>query len=240
MKINLYIIGLGGIGSNLCEPICKFLNYTDYAEDYSLIFIDGDSYEEGNKTRQYFEDENKNINKAFASAKTMHFRYNQLKIKHEDIYINSQNIESVIDKSTPAIILSGVDNHKTRKLIQDHCNEMDNVLCISGGNDYYDGDIFVFAKKNNIQLAPTIYQNNPAIKNPKDRHPDEIGCEELVQSEPQLLFTNGTASIIMQWCFYNYHRLFHNNDVIIHKNDIKFDIQEMAVLSHNRPTKKEN
>jgi len=232
-KVSIYIIGLGGIGSCLCEPICRYINYLENRRDYDIILIDGDSYDDGNLARQYFEWDEIGENKAEVQAKKMKNKFEELDIKTEAIYINSQNIKNtIVDNS---IILSGVDNHKTRKIIQDHCNKLSNCLYISGGNFYIDGDVIIFAKKDGVQLSPTIYQDHKDIANPTDRTPDEIGCDELVESVPQLLFTNGTVSICMQWAFYNYYKLFQENNISIYKNKISFDICEMSVISRNRP-----
>jgi len=236
MHKNVYIIGLGGIGSCLCEPICRFLNYQNDAGDYTITLIDGDQYSRSNLTRQYFHDSDIDENKAKIQYDMMKKKFYNISLDYKDIYLNEQNIKDLIQDNS--IILGGVDNHKTRHLIQKYAEYvLHNVLYISGGNDYYIGDIFVYAKKNGEQLSPTIYQNNKDIMFPTDKLPDELGCDELVESEPQLLFTNGTASMCIQWAFYNYYQLF-DKDIEIIKNDIKFDILEMAVLSSHRKIKK--
>jgi len=234
-KINIIFVGLGGIGSNLCEPICRFINYLPDRDRYEIVMVDGDHYENKNLSRQYFNSIDVGLNKAETQMNLMKEKFRDLNISAVNEYLTEDNITTTIPEKS--IILSGVDNHKTRKLIQDHCNDLQNVLYISGGNFYIDGDILIFANCNGRQLAPTIYQNHADIANPVDKMPHEISCEELVESEPQLLFTNGTVSICMQWAFYNYYKMFDDENIEITKNEIIFDIVEMRVISHNRPIK---
>lgn len=47
------IIGLGGIGGALVEPLCRFLNF-DEKNEWQVVLVDGDVYEERNATRQSF------------------------------------------------------------------------------------------------------------------------------------------------------------------------------------------
>jgi len=49
----IVVIGLGGIGSALVEPLCRFLNFDDKAE-WQVVLVDGDNYEEKNTSRQTF------------------------------------------------------------------------------------------------------------------------------------------------------------------------------------------
>jgi molybdopterin/thiamine biosynthesis adenylyltransferase len=46
------LIGLGGIGKALVEPLCRFLNFRK--ESWEVVLVDGDEYEEDNATRQNF------------------------------------------------------------------------------------------------------------------------------------------------------------------------------------------
>ena len=44
------VIGLGGIGGFVAEPLCRYLNYEPGVRE--VAFIDGDLYEERNANRQ--------------------------------------------------------------------------------------------------------------------------------------------------------------------------------------------
>jgi len=49
------IIGAGGIGSHLAQPLGRMLEYSD-TEPAAIIIVDGDTYEEKNRARQSFKD----------------------------------------------------------------------------------------------------------------------------------------------------------------------------------------
>jgi molybdopterin/thiamine biosynthesis adenylyltransferase len=232
---HIYFIGLGGIGSQLCEPICRFINHFDDMKKWKITFIDGDDYESSNKTRQLITFKDLGKNKAKSQYQKMYQLFPQLELDTNAIYINKQNIKDCIDPDENIFILSGVDNHKTRHVIQEYCLSLNNVLLLSGGNEYIDGDVQIFARKNEKNLLPPIWKYNPDILKPKDKSPDEIGCDELVKSEPQLIFTNGMVSSCMQMAFYNYYEMFDaNKEINIDKSVIMFDITEMAVVSKKR------
>ena len=106
---------------------------------------------------------------------------------------------------------------------------------LSGGNEYIDGDVQIYAKKDGKALLPPIWKYNPGILNPKDKSPEEIGCDELTESEPQLIFTNGMVSACMQMAFYKYYKMFDTGiDIEIDKSVVMFDILELAVVSKLR------
>ena len=233
--INIYFIGLGGIGSQLCEPICRFINHLKDRKSYKLFFVDGDDYESSNQSRQNIKHTDLGKNKASSQYNRMYGLFPNLEMEVIAIYINKQNIGDCFNLDEKSIILGGVDNNKTRHLMQTVANEIDNVLLLSGGNEYIDGDVQMFAKKNGKALLPPIWKYNPEILKPKDKSPEEIGCDELTESEPQLIFTNGLVSACMQMAFYNYYKMFDADiEIEIDKSVIMFDISEMAVVSKLR------
>jgi len=234
-KTNIYMIGLGGIGSQLCEPICRYINYLENRDCYKLILIDGDAYEESNQTRQYISKFDIDGNKAEIQKKKMQTILPQLEIESKAIYINKRNMKDWFDVSVDNnIFLVGVDNNKTRNQIQKICNTLKNVLLLSGGNEYIDGDVQIFARKNNIDLTPPIWKYNKNILKPTDKSPDEVGCDELVESVPQLIFTNGMVANCMSMAFYKYYNMFADDDIEIDKSVIMFDIIELSVVSKKR------
>jgi len=233
MKTHIYFIGLGGIGSQLCEPLCRFVNNLPNCSDYMFTFIDGDEYETSNQSRQSFDFIDLGNNKAISQVTKISKLFPNLDINSNAIYINKQNIANVIQPIDNIIILAGVDNNKTRHVLQEYANGVENILLLSGGNEYIDGDVQIFVRKNGVNLTPPIWKYNPGILKPKDRSPEEIGCSELIESVPQLIFTNGMVSSCMMMAFYNYYELF-DKEIEIDKSVIMFDIKEMAVVSKLR------
>jgi len=196
-KLDIVIIGLGGVGSILSERLCRFINFSrDMAA--SILLVDGDAYEPKNYERQEFI---RMGNKADIKADELTMKFNNIEFNTYDAYINEENITSVIKEGT--IVFICVDNHKSRMVINNYCKNLNNVTIISGGNELTDGNAQLYVRKGGKNLTPDLCTYHPEIANPEDKLPDEMSCEELSVSEPQLYFTNLGVATFMCWLFYN-------------------------------------
>ena len=90
----------------------------------------------------------------------------------------------------------------------------------------------IYVKKGGKELTPDICAYHPEIDSPTDKSPEDMSCEELSESSPQLFFTNLGAATIMCWAFYN---VIIRNDVNI--SEVYFDIISMTSLSKMRKVK---
>lgn len=197
--MNIKIIGIGGVGGILLPILAKYLNYYQKESSITMTAIDGDAYEDENKTRQFFH---RIGNKAEVSIERIKSQFPDLICEFKAEYITTDNIEYLIEERD--ILFLAVDNHKTRLLVSDFCeNYLDDAVLISGGNEYIDGNMQIYIRKEgeNITL-PIANSFHPEIQNPKDKSPDELGCEEIIESEPQLIFTNNFIAAIMLNAFY--------------------------------------
>lgn len=228
-KINIKIIGLGGIGTYLCDPLFRFLNaQNNILTDATLI--DGDIIESKNFDRQvlrgsgYKSEKKKNdLERLFS---------NNISFNSIPEYLNVDNISKYINDYD--YVFMCVDNHKTRKIVSDYVETLDNISLISGGNDYTDGNVQIFIKEDGKKILPSITDYHPEIVNYNDKSPEEMSCEELQNSEPQLIFTNLFASTIMVSCFYNLFIYNSTNNI----SEIYFDIIQLSALSKVRELKK--
>ena len=214
--MNIKIIGLGGIGSILCEKICRFINYSKDL-DAILTLVDGDRYEPKNYERQVFGQIG---NKAIVKERELRIKFDKTKVDSISEFINNNNITNIIQNKD--VIFLCVDNHKTRKIVSDYCKTLSDVTLISGGNEFTDGNVQIYVKKGGKDLTPDLCAYHPEIDNPDDKLPEEMSCEELAQSDPQLFFTNLGAATFMCWAFYN---VVVNGDYRI--SEVYFDIQSM-------------
>jgi molybdopterin/thiamine biosynthesis adenylyltransferase len=228
-KQNISIVGLGGIGSILSEKISRFLNYAPSFHGSRIKLIDGDEYEEKNLQRQEFGSFG---NKAVVKSVDLKREYPNLNFETFGEYVNFSNISEVL-KGEDVIFLC-VDNHKTRKLVSNFAEELQNVILISGGNDFIDGNVQTYIRKDGKDITPSLTDYHPEIETPKDKSPDEMSCEELaVSSSPQLFFANLTAATIMCWSFYN--SVAENKPVV--PCEVYFDIEKMKSDAKVRATK---
>jgi molybdopterin/thiamine biosynthesis adenylyltransferase len=197
--MNIVIIGLGGVGSILSERLCRFLNYSySVSHKISILLVDGDIYELKNYERQEF---NRIGNKAEIKADEIAMKFSNLELDVYDSYINEGNIADVIKEGD--IVFVCVDNHKSRMIINNYCKNLNNVTLISGGNELTDGNVQLFVRQGGEDLTPDLCKYHPEIANPTDKLPEEMSCDELAHSEPQLYFANLGVATFMCWMFYN-------------------------------------
>jgi len=224
--MNIRIIGLGGVGSILSERLCRFLNYASDVSA-SITLVDGDSYEQKNYERQEFSTFG---NKAEVKASDLELQFPQIDLDVYPAFINEATTAEVIKEGD--IVFLCVDNHKTRMIVNNYCKQLKDVTLISGGNELTDGNVQTYIRKGNKDITPDLAAYHPEIANPDDKLPDELSCEQLANSDPQLYFANLGVATIMCWSFYN--------AVIKSKleaSEVYFDILSMNTLAQNRTVK---
>jgi len=113
-------------------------------------------------------------------------------------------------------------------LINDRALQLNNLIIISGGNEFTDGNVQIFIRKDGSNVTPSLTDYHPEIEEADDKSPEEMSCEELSKSEPQLLFTNLMAATLMCCSFLNV--LKENYSV----SEIYFDIETMKTLGKSR------
>jgi len=224
--MNIKIIGLGGVGSILAERLCRFLNYGSEIVS-KITLVDGDSYEEKNYVRQEFSTFG---NKSEVKAGDLEIQYPDLDLDVYPAFVNETTLSDVIKEGD--VVFLCVDNHKTRMIVNNYCKNLKDVTLISGGNELTDGNVQTYIRRDNVDKSPDLCAYHPEIANPDDKLPDEMSCEELSHSEPQLYFTNLGVATIMCWSFYN---------VVVRSqleaSEVYFDITSMNALAQKRTVK---
>lgn len=197
--MDVKVIGLGGIGTALLAFLPRYLAFDQARrkERDILTLIDGDHYEPNNMQRQAFGEFG---DKADVKAREVRREQEYLAVNSIVEYVKPDNIANIIEEGN--VVFLGVDNHKTRKLVSDHCGTLRNVVLVSGGNELTDGNVQVYVRKGGVDVTPSLSKYHPEIENPADKRPDEMSCEELAQSRPQLLFTNAAVAVAMLTAFY--------------------------------------
>jgi len=197
MNMDITVIGLGGVGSILIERLCRFLNFSnDY--DVEILLVDGDEYEQKNYERQEFA---RLGNKADIKATELSVKFSKLGFDAFEEYITEENVSEAIGEGD--IVFMCVDNHKTRMIVSNYCKNLKDITLISGGNEFTDGNVQLYVRRDGKDLTPDLCKYHPEIATPDDKLPTEMSCEELSVSEPQLYFTNLGVATIMCWTFYN-------------------------------------
>ena len=185
------VIGCGGIGSWLIPPLARFLA----AEQFPgiLALWDGDHYEEKNAVRQDFAARDISLNKADA----MWDKLDQLDLKLRKESNSRFVVESNVALAVPenGIVLTAVDNHPCRVLIDQAARGRSNVAVISAQNGKYDGSAYVHIRAGGEDLTRPLLDAYPSLAEVKRGNRAEMGCEDLIEAgETQLLVTNNAAA----------------------------------------------
>jgi molybdopterin/thiamine biosynthesis adenylyltransferase len=206
----IVVIGIGGIGSHLLPPLLQYLRGKEFYRD--IIFVDGDHYEEKNKERQIVTGVGEN--KADSTAK-YYMDSLKMNISSSPRYVTQENIRFLIGNDD--VIFLCVDNNKTRKLIDDYISNLDSVCLISGGNELLDGNAQIVMRSSGEYVTKRMSDVHPEMMNPTDKSPDEMSCEELQHSQPQIGIVNAGISDVMRRMFFglinkgiNYYETYVN------------------------------
>jgi len=233
--MKLVIVGLGGIGSHLLLPLMQFVNYEQKTFE-EVWFVDGDKYELKNNRRQHVAKQDEN--KAIAQVGYYREMFPTLSLMFVDKYITADNISKVVKDND--VVLLCVDNNKTRKLFQDHFETVENLTLISGGNELVDGNVMIMQKKEGKMLTPTMSEMHPELETPTDKSPEEMSCEELEESAPQIGIVNATVGDLMRRTLYamvngrgiNYNEIFVNCETGAEKAITNTTQQDRLVVSN--------
>lgn len=228
-----FVIGAGGIGYHLVEPLVRFLNYN--ATESEVIIVDGDTVEEGNLGRQHIAS-SVGRNKAEVLASTINSRILPKKsVRHIPLFltptsVNGPEFDSVI--TTDSVFFVCVDNNATRVFVETICCNLRSSVMISGGNDEFKGQAQLFIRMNGKNLTPLPSEVNPEILE-IDQFPDEVGCDQIVASEPQIIFTNNmVASSMLNLWFSQVWLKVNKPEALI--NEVCTDITKSSAFPFNR------
>lgn len=217
--LKIKVIGCGGIGSWLVDPLCTLLNFSSIPS-VEVSLIDGDIYEERNRERQNFGEIGP---KASVTANRLRERFPRLMFWDHPVYLTDANIITHVREGD--IVAVCVDNHKTRKLISERAEELENITVVSGGNELTDGNVLLYVRRDgeNVTL-PLANKYHPELLNPGDKNPGdekEKGCQVMAAVEPQLVATNFAAASHM---LNELYKIVTNHDRVGKLNEINFDI----------------
>jgi len=229
---SIRVIGVGGIGLSLLPSLCRYLNYHPEIDDVDVFLIDGDEYEARNQSRQAFQEMG---NKAEVTRRQYETEFQNLFFNAVQEYLTEDNIGYHVREGD--IIFCCVDNHSTRKLVIEECQNLENMILISGGNDLYDGNVSIYIRvdgedvtKSPIEVYPEIASPPEGDENPGDVDEErEGGCANEVESTPQILFANNMAAAMMGNAFYQVVEGKHGN-----RGDWYFDINTNATRQNER------
>ena len=206
--VKIVLVGCGGIGSWVSGPLMRFLNAERYTAEIHVW--DGDRYALSNQTRQEFAAQDLGLNKAEALVQAVQANYRGLRLVAHPEFIVPDNVREAI--SERSIILSAVDNHPARALIEKQALGLNHIAVLSAGNERYDGNVHVLLRKNARNLTEPLLTRHPEIARMKSGDRASMGCEDLIEEgQTQLLVTNFVAAAALMTAFYQLWTLGHSS-----------------------------
>jgi len=203
----IVVVGLGGIGCALLQPLALFLHSLGIS--VRLVLVDGDKFQMNNASRQVFRSlGNKAEVKAAETAELL--GDSDVTIVPVPEFIEPGNIKQLI--KTGDYVFLCVDNHPTRNLVSEHWTTLSDVALFSGGNEGVDppgelgtyGNVQIAIRRNGQDVTVPLTKYHPEIVNSKEKMPHELSCGELVESSPQIIFTNVAVSSALLNAFFAY------------------------------------
>jgi molybdopterin/thiamine biosynthesis adenylyltransferase len=168
------------------------------SESRNVVLVDGDKYSESNMGRQEFPAACVNMNKAEAQKARYDSWYDgKLQIIALPKYVGKDNVAGIINDYSAVFMC--VDNHVCRRIVSARCGELSNVVLISGGNEYVDGNVQCHMRMNKTNITLPIDHRHPEIVSANDGDRSEMSCEELASlpGGGQIIITNLVAATIM-------------------------------------------
>lgn len=200
---NILVIGAGGTGSYFLKEFARFLsNSVNSSKVNGLYIADGDIVESKNLSRQNFFDDDISLKKSTAMASLIHDSFN-LEFKSYPQYItDKETIAELIgnkdikkDCVRIPVIISCVDNHGARLVIEDYFNSVENCIVMDSANEYDTGQCVFSVKLAGEVLSPTRSHYFPEILQEDTRQVTEMSCTELNEVSPQHIVTNMLAGL---------------------------------------------
>jgi molybdopterin/thiamine biosynthesis adenylyltransferase len=206
---NYAIIGAGGIGTYLLEPLIRFLAYSKKAEaDPDVLYVvDGDIVEVKNMARQHTLASVGQNKAEVLCSRARGIVGDDLTMRAIPHYysLEKQNLPCHKEWLTNGItVFVCVDNDKTRVLIEKALCKLDDATMVVGGNSFDKGQAQLFVRRDKKNVTPRISELAPEIleEDAEDLFPDDLDCLEAAVSSPQLVFANSAVANAMHGLWY--------------------------------------
>lgn len=202
---NYVMVGAGGTGTHLINPLATYLSSYHKTDEWSLHVIDGDVVEEKNLERQLFDPGTVTQNKAAAVVQGFPKEH---VFAHAE-YLGETNMEKHIRDGD--IVFICVDNFTVRKRIEDHVMKLANVVVINGGNEKTDGSVQLMVREKNEPITPRIGYLHPEVKIAKGVDRAEMTCIQAaaLPGGEQTLIVNMQSATWMLTALWRFHNKAH-------------------------------
>lgn len=197
MAYSLVVVGAGGTGTYFLKEFSRFICGTANAGQFSsMVIVDGDCVEAKNLSRQCFCEEDIGRNKAVVMAEVLNEEFRMNFIASDSFISSKKQLEKMIGYGKP-VIVSCVDNHACRMILEDYFNSTADCIYFDSANEFDTGECVYSYKKNGEVIGPVRSHYFPHIRQEEHKAREEMSCEELNNVAPQHIFTNMFAGNLL-------------------------------------------
>lgn len=250
MFYEIFVIGAGGTGTFFLKEVSRFLAGNKNIFAYHIF--DGDVVERKNLARQSFIEDDIGRNKASVMAEILQDAF-QIPWRAHDSYVTAPEQLTKLftgkgrrgnhcDDVIP-VIVSCVDNHACRLLLESIFEKEPNCILFDSGNEFTTGEVVLAYKRAGKIFGPVRSVYFPDVKNGDIRSRTEMSCEELNNVAPQHIFTNMMAANILASAISN---LFEEKLTpgFVYFNTLKYQVEFVpyrgAIVDTTKQEEKEN
>lgn len=190
------MVGAGGTGSILYEPLLRYLQsyHEHHDDDFTLTIIDGKEVAASKLHRQLFAGRFAGNPKSTSLVEQSGADPTVVIAVPE--YLSEKNIGGIRDG---AVVLICADNFPVRARIEEHAKTLDRVAVINGGNEMDDGSLQLYVRHNGEDVTPPMSQGHPEILSDDKRDPAALSCEQIAElpSGEQTIAANMMSAGVM-------------------------------------------
>ena len=204
MRLNsVTLIGCGGTGSLLVQPLARLLAFNENTDMCVLHLWDGDSFEKRNEARQIsFIDMNKAV---AAHSLVEHLVPGKVLDRYalgKESFV--EHIHECVHEAEGKpwglhVIVTAVDNSATRKMCYDAMSDIKDdisVAIVDPGNGEGQANVTTWLRimgREPLAWPPELYHN---LRDPKDRPPGADCLEETESGQTQTIAENMMAAAL--------------------------------------------
>lgn len=229
------VVGCGGIWSRLWLNLGDLSAYTEGAPR-EIILVDGDEVEEKNIARQGFVRSDIGKKKAQVYVDRMVRRYPELKVRSVGEFLTPKNVGEIIPENS--IVMSCVDNNKTRLDISKYAQSLNTIAVITGGNELVDGNVYTYVREGGVSGVIPHEDLHTEVASPKDKNPGEMSCEERLAQKggEQTLVTNAAVAMFMAAMFHDVLVSWEKwrGKEVKQIAEVMFNVRDFAALGYQR------
>lgn len=189
----IVLVGVGGIGSWVIEPLVRMLITANYAGEF--LILDDDKVETKNVGRQGFTPSDVGATKVGAwhnnRIKPL-ITNSEFRVTAHPIRLLENNVDVFVMENS--LILLCPDNHAVRALVARRAEQLKNVIVLTAGNELFNGNVHVLVRLANDNLTSPMQEVHPEVFQ-ANTESQMAACSDLIdKGNAQILMTNYMAA----------------------------------------------